>query len=51
MSFNSLFKTEMIRQAKRATKADLDDAFKKLNAQRKELVALKRQVADLTKAV
>ena len=51
MSFNSLFKAEMIRQAKRATKGDLDDAIKKLNAQRKEIVALKRQVADLTKAV
>jgi DNA-binding transcriptional regulator YiaG len=51
MGLDSLLKTEMLRQARRATKADLTDVAKKLNAQRKEIVGLKRQLAALTKAV
>jgi DNA-binding transcriptional regulator YiaG len=51
MSFNNLLKAEMIRQAKRATKSDMSDVVKKLNAQRKEIIALKRQLSDLVKAV
>lgn len=51
MSLDKLLKAEMLRQSKRATKADLGDVTKKLNAQRKEIVALKRQVSELTKAM
>lgn len=51
MSLDSLLKTEMARQAKRSLKADMADVTKKLNAQRKEIIALKRQLADLTKAI
>ncbi|MEY2622313.1 MAG: hypothetical protein RIT26_2133 [Pseudomonadota bacterium] len=51
MSLDKLLKAEMVRQSKRATKADLGDVSKKLNAQRKEIAALKRQVSELTRAM
>ncbi len=51
MGLDSLLKTEMARQAKRSLKADMVDVSKKLNAQRKEIIALKRQLTDLSKAI